>query len=192
MRWYELMIEGDGEALEALLAASPGDEIYGRDLRLAESSFTDRVLEFLHAQSHHILFVSAPRAGALVRSLREDDSDLNLEWIREVVGGRFRFKAEAYNRDVAKAIRDALTVNLPAGISCLDFLKEENDPEARGIELFTPVHDYVFKASGTIEGVPPGILEMSRRLTRLDFVQEEPLELETREVSEDGLTFLAS
>ena len=64
---------------------------------------------------------------------------------------------------------------------CVDLEKEKRHPEAKGVELFTPAHDYVYKARGTIVGTPPGILEMNRRLHRLDFVHEEPLELVYRE-----------
>jgi hypothetical protein len=100
---------------------------------------------------------------------------------REVVEGRFGFKAEAYNPEIGAKIHDALNSDLPAGIMCVDLEKEERHPEAKGVELFTPAHDYVYKSRGTIVGTPPGILEMNRRLHRLDFVHEEPLELVCRE-----------
>jgi hypothetical protein len=66
---------------------------------------------------------------------------------------------------------------------CVDLEKEERHPENKGVELFAPAHDYIYKARGTIVGTPPGILEMNRRLCRLDFVHEEPLELVCREAS---------
>ncbi len=170
MRWYELIIDGPEDALEAL----PGDAIHGSDLRLASESFTDRVLEFLHTRTHHVVFASEDRVGEIERNLR-------VESRREVVEGHFGFKAEAYNPEIGTKIHDALNSDLPAGILCVDLEKEERHPEAKGVELFTPAHDYIYKARGTIVGTPPGILEMNRRLHRLDFVHEEPLELVYRE-----------
>jgi hypothetical protein len=184
MRWYELLIEGSEDALEALLAGSPGEVIRGSELRLAESSVADRILEFLHAQTHHLVFASAAHASELARAIRERPG-LKLEGIREVVEGRFGFKAEAYNPEIARKIHDALNTDLPEGIACIDLEKEEHHPDAKGIELFAPVHDFVYKARGTIVGTPPGILEMNRRLCRLDFVHEEPMELECRERAEE-------
>jgi hypothetical protein len=184
MRWYELLIEGSEDALESLLA-DPRDVIRGSELRLAESSMADRILEFLHAQTHHLVFASAARTRDLVEAIRES-SDLKLEAIREVLGGRFGFKAEAYNREIGQKIHDALNTDLPAGVDCVDLEKEKTDPDAKGVELFAPIHEYVYKARGTIVGTPPGILEMNRRLCRLDFVHEEPLELECREAEEPG------
>ena len=169
MRWYELIIEGSEDAL-------PGDVIRGSELRLASESLTDRVLEFLHARTHHVVFASADHVREIAR-------DFQVESLREVVEGSFGFKAEAYNPEIGAKIHDALNSNLPDGIMCVDLEKEERHPEAKGVELFTPAHDYVYKARGTIVGTPPGILEMNRRLHRLDFVHEEPLELVCRPAS---------
>ena len=184
MRWYELLIEGPEDAVESLLAGSPGEVIRGSELRLAESSLADRILQFLHAQTHHLAFASASQARELARAIR-DRPDLKLEGVREVIAGRFGFKAEAYNPEIARKIHDALNSDLPKGIACIDLEREERRPDAKGIELFAPVHDFVYKARGTIVGTPPGILEMNRRLSRLDFVHEEPLELECREAAEE-------
>src|SRR5687768_15620965 len=171
MRWYELIIDGPEDALETL----PADAIRGSELRLASESFTDRVLEFLHARTHHVVFASEDHA-------REIERDLRVESLREVMEGRFGFKAEAYNPEIGAKIHDALNSNLPDGIMCVDLEKEQRHPEAKGVEMFAPAHDYIYKSRGTILGTPPGILEMNRRLCRLDFVHEEPLELVCREV----------
>lgn len=186
MRWFELLIEGKEDTLESLLEGDSAEMFRGSELRLAESSIADRILELLHAQAHHLVFASAVQARELIRRIHEHP-DLKLEGIREVLGGRFGFEAEAYNREVGKKIHDTLSSDLPPGIDCLDLEKEEIHPDAKGIELFTPSHEYIYKARGTIVGTPPGILEMNRRIVRLDFVHEEPMELETREASEKAL-----
>lgn len=186
MRWYELLIDGSEDALESLLQEHPGDVIRGSELRLASESFTDRIRELLHARRHHVVFASADHARELARAIRERE-DLRLESVREVVEGRFGFKAEAYNPEIGAKIHDVLNSDLPAGIMCVDLEKEERYPDAKGVELFTPAHDYVYRSRGTIVGTPPGILEMNRRLVRLDFVYEEPLELVCREASEKDL-----
>src|SRR6185436_1055837 len=130
MRWYELLIEGSEAALESLLAGSSGEVIRGSELRLAESSLADRILEFLHAQTHHLVFASAARSRELARAIRERP-DLKLEEAREVVEGRFGFKAEAYNPEIAQKIHDALNSDLPEGIACVDLEQEERRPDAK-------------------------------------------------------------
>ena len=187
MRWYQLLIDGREQDLKSLLASHDGEVILGADLRLASESLADRVLEFIHARTHHLVFAPEDLARQLARAIGQNP-DLRLEGAWEVIEGRFGFKAEAYSPEIGDRIHDALSSDLPAGIACLDLEKEEVDPEAKGIELFTPVHEYVYKARGTVEGTPPGILEMNRRLHRLDFVHEEPLELALREISADALS----
>lgn len=179
MHWYELLIGGSEDALESVLKDYP-DAIRGSELRLVSESFTDRVLEFLHARTHHVVFASEARARDIAR-------DLPVESLREVVEGHFGFEAEAYNPEIGTKIHDALNSDLPAGITCVDLEKEERHPDARGVELYTSAHDYVYKSRGTIVGTPPGILEMNRRLRRLEFVHGEPLELVYREASLSSL-----
>jgi hypothetical protein len=186
MRWYELLIEGSEDLLKSLLQDYPGEAIRGSELRLASESFTDRVREFLHAQTHHVVFAPEPHARELARAARER-SGVRLESVREVLEGRFGFTAKAYNPEIGAKIHDALNTNLPDGITCVDLEKEERHPDSKGIEMFAPAHDYVYRSRGTIVGTPPGILEMNRRIVRLDFVHEEPLELALREVSETEL-----
>ena len=182
MRWYELLIDGSEDALESLLKDQPGDVIRGSELRLANERFADRIRELLHARRHHVVFAPSGHASALAQAIRGRE-DLRLEGVHEVLEGRFGFRAEAYNPEIGAKIHDALNSDLPEGILCVDVEKEELHPDAKGIELFTPAHDYVYRSRGTIVGTPPGILEMNRRIVRLDFVDEEPLELVCREAS---------
>lgn len=180
--WYELLIQGSEHDLEVLLKSFSEDVIPGSELRLEEQSLTDRVLGLLHARTHHLVFAPASQARELSRAVREH-TDLLLEEIREVQTGRFGFRAEAYSEEMAQAIRDALHSNIPAGVEVVDSEKEEVDPKAKGVEFFAPAHEYTYRCRGTIVGPPPGIIEMHQRVSRIDFVHEEPLELAYREVS---------
>lgn len=180
--WYELLIHGSEHDLEALLKSFPNEVIPGSALRLEEQSLTDRILGLLHARTHHLVFASVSQARGLSRAAREH-ADLRLEGIRKIQTGRFGFRAEAYSEEMAQAIRDALHSNIPDGVEVIDSEKEEVDPEAKGVEFFAPAHEYTFRCRGTIVGPPPGILEMHQRMSRIDFVHEEPLELAYQEAS---------
>jgi hypothetical protein len=82
---------------------------------------------------------------------------------------RFTFEAEAYSEAVADKIRRALTA-LPEGVAVEGLvLSEDRDEKAAGVELYTPAHEYVFRASGTVTGSAPGVQEMHRRLEELEF-----------------------
>lgn len=184
-QWYELLIEGSEEALESFLADVRGGEaglaVRGSELPLRPESFSERIREVLGTKPHHLLFSPADHARMLVAALA-GRSDLRLERLREVAGGRFSFEAKAFSRDVARTIKGALHAALPPGISLEDIEESETvEPDAEGVELYAPVHDYVYGASGTIRGTLPGLFEMRRRL-EMDFCKSGEIEMEAREV----------
>jgi hypothetical protein len=188
--WYELLIEGSEEALQSFLDEHQGAKdwqaVRGSKLPLKEESLTQRVLGFLGARTHHLVFAPAGSARVLVRGLRKHP-DLRLEHLREVEDAGFSFETEAFSRPKAEEIHNALHRDIPPGISLLDIRESDKvDPEAKGVELYAPVHDYVYRASGSFHGGLPGILEMHRRLEEMDFCKPGTIELGTREVTEIG------
>jgi len=57
-------------------------------------------------------------------------------------------------------------------------VSETVDEDARGPELYSPVHDYILEGKGTYRGPFLGILEMSVRLSEQDFVHPGKIKLE--------------
>ena len=51
---------------------------------------------------------------------------------------------------------------MPADVTLTDDKREEIDPDIAGMELYAPVHGYIFCASGRIMGAFDGILAMQR------------------------------
>ena len=188
--WYEMVIEGKEEEIRALLPgiAAEGDRpFWGEDLELHAGSFPDRIRELLGARSHHLLYVPSPEVGALVRAI-EGKPEIRLERVREILSGRFSYNAKAYSPGIAAKIEEVLRAPLPPGVVLEEYEeKEKVDPEAKGVELYTPAHDYTWHCRGSFSGTPPGIFQMHRTLQALDFVHQEKLELEGREVEPERL-----
>lgn len=186
--WYEMVIEGKEDDIRELLpgVATDGERpFWGEELDLHEGSISDRIRELLGART--LLLVPGTQAGPLVRAI-QGKGEIRLEHIREVLSGRFAFKAEAYSPEVAEKIKHALHGPLPPGVVLEPGEeKEVVDPEAKGVELYSPVHDYTYRCHGTFSGTSPGIFEIHRTLQALDFVHQEKLELECREVAAEGL-----
>ncbi len=184
--WYEMVIEGKEEDVRDLLpgVATDGERTYWDDeLDLHAGPFPDRIRELLGARTHHLLFVPGTQVGPLVRAI-QGKPDISLERVREITRGRFAFEAKAYSPEVAAKIKQALHAPLPPGVVLEAFEEEEDvDPSAKGVELYSPAHDYVYRCHGIFSGTPPGIFEIHRALQALDFVHQEKLELEGREVA---------
>ena len=187
--WYEMVIEGREEDVRELLPGVATDErpFWGEELDLHESSFSDRLRELLGARTHHLLFVPGTQAGPLVRAIQGKE-EIRLEHVREVASGRFSFTAKAFSPEVAEKIKRALHSPLPPGVVLNDCDEAEDiDPEAKGVELYSPVHAYTYRCHGTFSGSPPGIFEIHRTMQALDFVHQEKLELESKEVPAESL-----
>jgi hypothetical protein len=189
--WYEIIVTGSEDALRGFVAgcdaALGGKEtvVFGQDLDLEAIPLSQRLRKLFAARPHHVICASATLAGEIAGALRArgDEAGLDLETIREVVRARMSFSAEAFSRDVAEKIRQTLLAALPPGVEG-DHIEgsEERDPAARGAELYTPEHAYVFRVAGSFVGPLPGIVEMRRRACDLPFVKVRAVELETRPV----------
>lgn len=182
--WYELLIDGTGDRVDALLSEIPVGRLFrGEDLELHAGSFPERILELLGAKTHHLVFIPQDLVHELIHRI-EADQHLRLERVREVRGASFAFDAEAYSLPMAEKIKKALHDDLPAGVSLENCQEsEERDPDAKGVELYTPAHAYTYRATGRFIGAPPGIFELHQRMQDLDFVKEQELEIEGREVA---------
>ena len=184
--WYEMVIEGKEEDVRDLLpgVAAEGERTYrGDELDLHAGSFPERILELLGARTHQLLLVPGTQAGPFARAI-QGKPEIHLEQVREITRGRFPFEAKAYSPDVAAKIKETLHAPLPPGVVLEDLVEGEDvDPSAEGVELYSAAHDYVYRCHGAFSGPPPGIFEVHRVLQALDFVHQEKLELEGREVA---------
>jgi hypothetical protein len=187
--WYEIIVTGSEDTLRGFVAACEavlgGEEValYGHDLELEPRRFSQRLQELFAAGSHHLIFAPPRLTEELVAALRSrgKGAGLELERLEEVLRAKMPFSAEAFSRDVAQKIKQKLLVGFPPGVESTDLEEsEEVDPSARGAELYTPEHEFVYRVAGAFAGPLPGILEMRRRARHLPFVRVKPLQLETR------------
>jgi hypothetical protein len=193
--WYEIVVTGTEDAVRRFVAASEralgGREaaVFGHDLDLEASPISQRLRGLFAGGSRHVLFAASGLAERIIAGLRDrgPEVELGLESVAEIVRARLPFTAEAFSREVADAIRQELLESLPPGVERRDLHEsEEQDASARGAELYTPEHAYVYRAAGNFVGPLPGIIEMRRRARNLRFVKVKALELETRPVEKPG------
>lgn len=188
--WYEILYEASKDAVEEILAALPEDAarrvLRGRDLDLAPGDLPEHLLAHLGARTHHLLLAPEAETRALAAALAT--RGLPVERLREVTGGSFPFEIVAYSREVRDDIRARLLAATAPPFSLSGFREsEERDPEAAGVELFAPAHDYTYRASGTISGPCPGLLDLYLRAREHDFVHPGRLELAAKEIPPDAL-----
>ena len=178
---YEILLEASEGDLDRLLESLPPNVadpvIRGTELELEPAAFSDRVRALLGARTHQILFAPEPAARELDAAVRRDP-EIRREDLREITSAAFDFQVEAYSEAVRDDIRGFLCSSLPEGVQLTGFHEqEERDPEAKGVELFAPAHEFTWRAEGTIEGDPTGVLDLQRRAVAHDFCHPGPLRI---------------
>ena len=184
--WHEIVIEGPDKVARGFVAGFAASQheaegvVFGEDLGLAEESLSERLRDLVGAGARLTVLVPESIAVPLAAALAGAGAAVGLRVARRrrVTSVSFRFTAETYTPEVAETIRGALMGALPEGVLVEDRNEDEHrQPEASGVELYAPKHDYVYRASGRIAGALPGVLEMHRRARDLAFVEAGPLEL---------------
>ena len=183
--WHVVAVEGSNRELRAFVAgfladrkADPSAIVLGDDVGLEKGSLGDRMRALLHG-GHHAILVSDELAGPLQDSIAHAGSGVGLRIVdrHSVATGSFAFAAEVYSRDMSAEIR-AIVKSLPPGVGCTQHGEsEEEHADAKGLELYTPVHHYAYRTRGTLEGPVTGILEILGRLAMIEALQLEPLHL---------------
>lgn len=186
--WEEIIVQGPERALRAFIAGfragrgGGSDAFLGADFDLEPSSFSTRIRELFAAGSHHLVFCPEVLAEDLVEALQHDGSAVGLvpEERRRVLGARLSFRIELFSEELAPQVKNTLLGELPEGVTLEDFHEEEErHGGARESELYTPVHGFVYRASGGLVGPLLGVLEIWRRGRQIDFVEVSPIDLTT-------------
>jgi hypothetical protein len=83
---------------------------------------------------------------------------------KPVKGASFTFSVSAYGRKYADEIKEIIG-KIPEGVSLMDYQPVETiDQDAKGVELYTPVHDYIFQAKGMFSGAVEEIIPLRKTL----------------------------
>jgi hypothetical protein len=90
----------------------------------------------------------------------------------------FDFEFEAFGRKYAEDIKEMLN-KLPEGVSLLDYAPQEKiDTEAKGVELYSPAHEYIFQGKGSIKGPVDQIISLRTILNNYPLVEADKATLE--------------
>jgi len=176
----EIVIKGDDRDLVPYLsgfaaAARARGVYFAEEAGLHLKPLRERIHH--HGEVHHVICTEALRGvlhDALAKAAPRYRFEIKDE--RKVERATFSFKVETPSREVAKAVKDAVA-KPPRGVAVTGFTpREVLNPDAKGAEVYSPVHDYVFSAEGTVDG-DIGVIEMRQKLATIDFVECDEIEL---------------
>ena len=98
--------------------------------------------------------------------------EIEVASIREIDHAELECEYEVFSRDEAAEVRSLVEKDLPEGVRLDDYeTRETVNEDAKGVELYGPVHDYILKGSGRFTGEVPGVIAMAHRLSGHDFIK---------------------
>jgi hypothetical protein len=173
--FYEVIIKGDSKATRAYIeGVMQGKGIkdgfhFGEDHPLDLGHLKEMIK--YHGDVLHMV-VEAKLRASVESAIKQAPEDLGLEVVesRKIQRAYFHFKVKTANRHVAKRIKKILDT-LPDDVQLTDYEPEEIvDPEAKGTEVYSPVHEYTFKGKGVIEGEPDGVNDVFNKMVDEQFI----------------------
>jgi len=174
--FWEILVTGQPERCQGLLAGlllGAGSE--GRLFLAHEAGIHtplgERLLDLVHAHAGVCHVIADAEGRRLIRSHAKklDGLGLKIKDENRIASAAFDYEFHAYAPKYGDEIKKALT-SLPKGIrNDAKPVKETLDRRAKGVEAYSPVHDYEIQGSGRITG--PVDLVLDAR----DALREHPL-----------------
>lgn len=183
MRYIDLGLSGSGhEALgfvEGLrLGSREASPVWflGRE-KVDYQGFIEKLRAKLSLETHMV--VSETFAQAIETALAATPLiALEVASKRVVDSAHLEFTFECFSKEVAEELRRVFEADLPDGLLLENYdAKEIFDEGSRGVELYSPSHEYVFSGGGRYIGSVAAILDIAHRIADHDFVHTEGIHL---------------
>ena len=180
--YYEIVVKGDENLLKGFIR---GFEL-GRSLAGGVWLCADHPIDAghlkrlrLHGRHVHVVCTSAVRKSVLAAFARAAESGVEVVSDKKIVRAWFEFEFDTYSRDVAASLKKVFNT-LPTVLELRGYEpKETVDKKARGVELYSPVHEYRFEGKGRIEGDLGKLLAIHEKLEAIEFAKTGKIHLET-------------
>ena len=186
-QYYEVVIEGHLELAKGFVMGFlagqgiEGSAFFDEACQIAGEYEAGPLMRLISAQNKvSTVIVGAGLYDLLVAALNRHPQviALKIQKARRVLSAAFDCQFRTYSREIGGKIKDILNCGAEGvdGESAFE-LREKLDPEGKGHEFFTPLHDYELAGKGRISGSVKGVLDLYQRLGRFEVVELGELEL---------------
>jgi hypothetical protein len=155
---------------------------FNHDAGIKAESLSEKIKEwtalsdkFQHLLVEQDLYVSIQALDATL------EPNIKILSGHSVVIGEFSFKIKSASIEEVKEVKKAIAEK-PSGLLMADWKeKEKADPDAKGVELYTPTHDYTFEGSGCVKGEIESLITFRQQLTAHSAVDAKEIRLQLAE-----------
>lgn len=174
--FVELEIEGSHDRavgfVEGFRLARPelGPAWLSGEESLAADGLVESLLEL--ARRHTRVVASQQLVDALAEAMSASPTLALAPGERHTVDyAELAFDFRCFDREDGSSVRGVVEKHLPDGVRLEDYsVEEEVAADAKGVELYSPVHEYVVSGSGRYVGPVNGVIELAHRLDSQDFI----------------------
>lgn len=191
--YYEVVLEGHLDTIFGLLegvkigAGKKWDYYFSKQVGVKRETFSEAVKEWisLGGKLHHVLieedflnFLKSAMSGL------PEKAPIGMKFLksqRKIRSGSFKFEFKAYSSKIAAEVKQ-LIEGLPSDLVLEGYNpKEKVDKDAKGVELYTPDHEYVFEGEATLKGPLPELIRARSALNSKSYVEVDQIALEWAE-----------
>jgi len=182
--YRDVVIKGDPKAIKGFLGAFVAVKRIKHGVVFVEDHAIDGgyVKRLVHGtRDYEHIIVSTVHHKSLISAIkRANNIDIEIVSDQKIKRASFEFKFETFSRKVAGNLR-RLYRNPPAGIRIIDpVVKEEFDPSAKGVELYSPTHHYQLKGKATAVGDVEALIKLQQRFHDHEFIDVKDIQIEHR------------
>jgi len=146
--------------------------IFSDEIGINDDDIVQKVKEALHLSRHYEhLLADAETAELVAEAIAgEQYEKLNLHSNRPIERGEFTYEFQVYNREHGELVQRTFD-ELPEGIVLEKHnMKLKENPDAKGVEMYSPAHDYELKGAGKASGPIGKIIWLHKALASFDQV----------------------
>jgi hypothetical protein len=188
MNYVEAVVRADGRFVKGFLKgylAGSGKAyrfFISEETGIKAESLSDKLKELVGLAENHQHIVIEEQFWTVICSERAAAEALGLAGelfqSRRIKRGEFSLKIRDCSKADAGAIKEILQQK-PEAVQVSGWQEQEKvHQDGKGIELYTPVHDYVYEASGSFAGEIEALVELRQSLTSHSPVVAGLIELE--------------
>ncbi len=186
-QYYEVVIEGNLDLMKGFVMGFlagrgiEGGVFFDQECHIEGECSTGPLMRLTGVRDDtSIVIVGSGLHNLLVDALnrRPHVIPLRIRKVRQVLSAAFYCKFRTYSREVGAELEEIVS-RIPEGVDGKSGFEmhEKLDPEGKGLEFFTPLHDYELTGKGRISGSVKGVLDLYQRLERFEVVELGELEL---------------
>lgn len=187
VQYYEVVIEGHLDLMKGFVMGFlagrgiEGGVFFDAACHIEGECATGPLMRLVSAHGNaNIVIIGSELHDLLTAALnkREHVIPLHIKKVRQVLSAAFYCKFRTYSREVGAELEEIVS-RIPEGVEGKSGFEmhEKLDPEGKGLEFFTPLHDYELTGKGRLSGSVKGVLDLYQRLERFEVVELEELEL---------------